>query len=270
MNKKPQGEEYPLYGGRVNLVYNPHEHSYIANGKNIAGSTTIAGLMPKPWMKPYVIKYAKIDIEKAWKKEGHTLKDFIYALGASERYGNWAMGIGTNTHNGIQGWLESEKLPSPQCQEEMNCLHAFWFFQMKYNFKPTLIERPCCFTETDENGEEIPLYAGRPDGVGILEEKITLVDWKTSAGLQYENWPQPASYAEALNREMDFDPKLKKRIGGKIEQLALVNVRKDGSLDVRISTNWEVEFKVFMHLLAIEKYRSAKKDKNGLLINKQI
>ena len=262
-------EEYSLYGGKIKLEYSAHDHSYVGNGKNIAGSTKVAGLMPQPWMKPYVIKHAKIDIEIAWNKEGHTLKDFIDALGASDRYGSWAMGIGTDTHNGIQSWLESKILPKTRCQEEMNCFHAFWFFQMTYNFKPILIERPCCFTETDEDGNEVPLYAGRADAIGLLEKKRTIVDWKTSKLLQPDNWLQLASYAEALNREMEFNPKLKKEIGGKIEQIALVNVRKNGSLDVRISTNWEVEFKVFMHLFAIEEYRSAKKDKNGLLIKKK-
>ena len=244
MTQQANKETYKLYGGAVSLEYYPKRHIYSVDGKGVYGVTGIVGLLPKPWMAGYVRKYARIYLQG---KE-LTNEAIDKALVASDQYGAEAMQTGTNVHKYVQNWMESNVFPKPKNKEELNSFGAFWVFLNKYKLVPIFLERRIY--------SKLYQYAGTADCIGLLNGIRTVIDWKTSERIYASYFLQGNAYAQALNEEIKADPALKKQVGGKIEQVAIVRLGKDGTLEVETQKVDKGKLDVFLHLLAIKDYLS--------------
>ena len=253
MNKKPQGEEYPLYGGDIVLEYQPTRHIYSVGGKGVYGVTGVTGILPKDWMPFYIRKHAKMYYKENAAGSGELScigeASFNEALTASDRYGKEAAQKGTNVHKFVQDWLENETIPTTAVQEEKNSLSAFWFFLCRNKLEPVFLERKCYSKEHQ--------YAGTIDFIGKLNGKITIIDWKTSERLYSSYLLQANAYAHAIGEEIKADPKLKKKIGGEIEQIAIVRLGKNGKSETIIQKVGDI--KVFLHLLEVKHWLQTNK-----------
>jgi len=90
------------------------------------------------------------------------------------------------------------------------------------------------------------LYGGTMDMVAWLDDKLVLLDWKTSKGLYPNHLIQLAGYLRLLIDEADVKP----------DACMLVNIPRDRDSSVRVvtkSTDWmlDVVWPVFEHLLGV-------------------
>jgi len=261
-NNKPNKETYKLYGGKIELGYYPLRHIYSVDEKGVYGVTGITSILPKPWMAAYVRKHAKLyfaaNTTNSFEDVGYIdEKGFNEALTASDRYGQAAAQMGTNVHKFVQEWLENKTFPQVNNQQELNSFSAFWKFMNGVKLEPVLLERKI-FSKKHQ-------YAGTADFIGLVDGVRTLLDWKTSERIYESYWLQLAAYVEAMNEEIKADQKLKKKIGGEIEQIMIVRLGKDGGLEVRSTKKWDKEFQIFLHLLEVKAYLGSKKDQDGLI-----
>ena len=255
MNKKPQGEEYPLYGGDITLKYQPGKHIYsIGDGdkeKGVYGVTGVTGILPKDWMAGYVRKHAKLYLnDTPISLVGDITKHINNALMASYYHGKRAAQIGTNVHQAVQNWLENDARELLESKEEENSLLAFGLFIKDNKLGTIFSERKCLYMSVSKGKLKDPVYAGTVDWIGLLNGKRTIIDWKTSKGIYSSHIMQANAYACAINREIEFSPKLKKKIGGEIEQIAIVRLGKNGKLETIIQKVGDI--KVFLHLLSVK------------------
>jgi len=262
-NNEPNKETYKLYGGKIELGYYPLRHIYSVDEKGVYGVTGITSILPKPWMAAYVRKHAKLYFAVHSTQEYSKDVDYIgeghfnEALTASDRYGQAAAQMGTNVHKFVQEWLENKTFPQVNNQQELNSFSAFWKFMNGVKLEPVLLERKI-FSKKHQ-------YAGTADFIGLVDGVRTLLDWKTSERIYESYWLQLAAYVEAMNEEIKADQKLKKKIGGEIEQIMIVRLGKDGGLEVRSTKKWDKEFQIFLHLLEVKAYLGSKKDQDGLI-----
>jgi hypothetical protein len=224
----------------MKFEFNEKTHSYTLDGKPLTGVTTILGTIAKPaliqWAANEAVKYVKEnltdinDLDKVLleAKKAHTSKR------------DKSADVGSLAHNWIEKWIRGEKQAITDDIKPM--IDNFLQWSKGVNFLES---------ELRVYSEKY-WYAGTLDFIAEIDGEKWLGDFKTSSGIYPEMFYQTAAYQNAL-QEMGLHQDIKGHI--------IVNLTKDGRLNVQKSTEYEENRKAFMGALAI--YRRQGQLKNG-------
>ena len=132
--------------------------------------------------------------------------------------------------------IRKKKLKKDVSTKLKNCLGQFLKWREDVNFVIVSSE----FTVYSDDHK----FAGTVDALGYVNDKLTLVDYKTSSGI----WPdydlQTSSYLCAL-LEM-IRRKQAPKLEDKPEQMCVVNFTKEGKLDTKMVENYKEALNLFL------------------------
>jgi len=170
---------------------------YKVGEKKLPSATTILSLLDKPalvqWAANQAIE-AVVEHISGLEDENLTKERILACVDAARK--NWrqtskkALDIGTAVHSAIEIRLKTGKDPAELPDEAMEAYIAFLEWLDEHKLEPVAIE-------TTVYGEG---YAGTADLVAYLDDKLTLIDFKTSTGIWPEYALQTAAYRAAWNR----------------------------------------------------------------------
>jgi hypothetical protein len=233
------------YGGQVKLIYNDGVHTYWVDTPEgrivVPGVTSIVKMVDKshklvPWAVKLTVesvleqlgKYKRFDnliysvpaerlqeILKTAKAAHRAAKDNAGGVGKIahdwlEKYGNYR--IAGRTHQ------QALTIPRPLNQKSNNCIDAAlsWFDEHHVVFFSA--ERKVYSREYN--------YAGTMDWDGLVDGKLSIIDYKTSNGIYDDYWFQTAMYQGA--REEEFPDK-------QYEQRVVLRLGKeDGEFEAQV------------------------------------
>ena len=179
----------------------------LKNGTYVPGSTTILGLLDKPFLVPWANKLGKqqIDVQEyvdqAAKQgelihlilDSHIMKEEIDL----DKYSDEEIRIGEEAFNRYMEWERNHTIEFPEVEKEL-------------------------VSETYKYGGKLDFYC-------LLDGKWTIIDFKTSNKISIDQKIQVSSY-ENLVREN----------GLKVEQLLILNVGKTDGFKLQVE---EIPFK---------------------------
>lgn len=232
-------ETSTLYGGEVTLEFNPGRHLYTWDGKKVDGVTSVLGVINKPallgWAANCAVDHLMAAIQPGMVYDAITLEDL--ALHARKAYAtkrDKAAETGTQVHQWIEDYIKGKQPDMPNDTEVLNGVLAFkrWVDSRHVEFicsERKIMSRRYCF-------------GGTLDFEALIDGKLYLGDIKTSSAIYPEMFLQTSAYQMARQEE---EPGLE--YAGQI----IVNCRKDGTLDVQESTQYDVNSKAFLAALIL-------------------
>ncbi len=242
-------EIYRLYNGEVILEYDPVHHTYIVNGKPVLSVTTIVSILDKSealmnWAVNKVKEFleAQLVVGKVY-DELEKQELLIEAAQAHKKHSRRAKDIGTFVHEWIQKYIESKikNLPPPPLPLNIyirKSVEAFlkWEKENKIQFLET--ERKIYSKAYN--------YAGTLDAEAVANNKIFIIDFKTSNAIHPEYFLQTSAYTQARSEES----------GLKYEDPWVIKIGKDGTLEAQQMKNWERNFEAFLSCLKLYRWRT--------------
>jgi hypothetical protein len=203
--------------------------------QKVVGVTTALGILAKPALIPW-----------AWKRG----KDGLELYESRDKSAD----IGTITHERIKAYFSGYEIDNFNISPEAwkladNSLVSFFEWARPRNIKPILIETPLV--------SEKYRYGGTPDVYGEMDDKLTLLDFKTGAGIYPDFFVQLAAYSKLLIEN-----------GYPHEKIIILNIPKSEGDSFQVqqvsADSLELQFEKFMHCVAIwELDRKIKINKTG-------
>lgn len=207
------------------IKFDPKKHKYYKDNEELYSVTQITNIVAKPGLKYWSANQAGKYIEnyfeagKEYVFDETEIKDL--AKEASDAHKDrTAVNIGALVHSFAEDYLQAklnnETEPDlPVNEEAKSAAKQFLDWYSENDIIPHQTER---IVYNDERQ-----YAGTLDLLATINDKLTVIDFKTSSGIYPEYWLQVAAYAEALTNE---------RVGaGKSlpEGVGIVRFPKDGA-----------------------------------------
>ena len=210
------------------------------DGKRVSSVTTILSVLDKPALKYWANKLGL---------EGINVKDYVDDKAT----------IGTTAHYIIECFLTDktpdfstiENVTDEQIETARKCASKFfdWLYQQK-NFIPIANELYLV--------SEKYQYGGTTDCIAILNDKLTLIDFKTCNAIYDEPYKQVSAYAQNTNENFEVIEPILRAKGfnqTKIEQLAILRIGRDeteGFEYIEIPEELqEISFKNFLDVLKV-------------------
>jgi len=244
---------YQLYNGEVILTFDEEKHLYSVEGRPVYGVTNIVGVLEKPALRWWAVNQAIEYLQENWQPGKEYDEVSIVQMLEQAKYA-WRMEsgkaktIGAMAHKWIKEFLqakvEGKPLPEMPVNVELrNCINAFlkWLTDNKVQL---LGAEQVVYSRRWE-------YAGTLDGDMLVNDKLSVVDFKTANEIYPEYWLQTVAYLMAKKEETGRDYK----------QALIVRIGKNGELEVRgINDDYIDEcFKVFRCCLGIYRWQRALK-----------
>lgn len=196
-------EKHSLYGGKVELIFDPVKHTYHANGKITYGVTSIKDVIAKPalmyWAVNVTVEQMRRDFKPGVAYDELQVEQFLGdAKMAHRKRSQEAASIGTLAHEWISDYVYAlaNKKPEPDLpinDKARSAVNAFLEFTKKHNITVTSSERKIYSVTSD--------YAGTLDAEGIVDGVKCVIDFKTSSGIYPEYFIQTAAYVKAREEE---------------------------------------------------------------------
>lgn len=235
------------------------EHAYTLNGKFLPSVTTILKVISKgdaitQWSANLTAKTFSSEIE-SFLNAGRPLDHgFLSSVNDKARYAwkdnmSTAGSFGTNVHKAIENYVKQGPLYEPVglIDTELTAFNNFRNWWEGEDARMILSEEKVYSKEL--------WYAGTIDLVLETKEGIWIGDVKTSASIYPEYFFQTAAYERAL-RERGFD----KKIVGHV----IINVRKDGKVDVKRSYGYTDNLAAFLGAYTVYKRKQALEAELGI------
>jgi len=191
-----------------------------ADGKRVPGTTTITGLLAKPFLIPWANKLGLEGID-------------------STKYRDEAAEVGTLAHKMIECYLSGEALDEKEYSATdwdlaINAVLKFYEWEKQNDIRVVESELPLV--------SEINLYGGTIDCICELDGKLVMLDFKTSKAIYDENFVQLAAYRE-LAKEHGYD----------IEECRVLRIGRDETegFEERVIKDTAKYYSIFRHLLGI-------------------
>jgi hypothetical protein len=208
---------------KVKLDFNKAHISYVDSmEQKIVGCTTALGILAKPALIPWAYKRGKDGLE-------------LYE--SRDKSAN----VGTIVHARIMGYFLGYEIDDYNISKEVwdlteESMKSFYEWIKPRKVKPILVETPMV--------SEKHRYGGTPDVYGEMDDKLTLLDFKTGAGIYPDFFVQLAAYSKLLIEN-----------GYPHEKIIILNLPKsegDSFQVQQVSVNsLELQFKKFMHCVEI-------------------
>jgi len=190
-------ETYSLYNGEVKLLFSPGKHQYFVGESQIDGCTGILSALGKPAIPQWAVNTC-LDFIKEKLKPGQALDEIeLKALLDEAKYAHTrkrdkAGDIGTMVHAYCEDWIKGKEPAIPFNDKVRNGANAFLDWVEKHNVKFTESERKIYSRRYR--------YAGTLDAEGLVDGKLSIIDFKTGSAIYPEMRFQTAAY-EAARRE---------------------------------------------------------------------
>lgn len=224
-------ERYPLYGGKLNVDYDPIKHIYYVEDKAVNGITDALKVIAKPFLIPWALKMGEeyllenlapgkaldeLEIKRLAEgmKKAHTI-----------RSGD-AADIGTLGHEWIEKYYRGEKPAVPVNNQLRNITEAFMQFAEGHTIEPIHSEKLLYSVQNR--------FAGRVDMICLFDGKLAILDWKTSSGIYPEYFLQMGGYDIAFSEEQLFDTESVEDFKP-VELHIIVQCSKKGELNVAVT-----------------------------------
>ena len=204
-----------------------HTRYYNSKGEQIPGVTTILGVLNKPALVKWANNLGLKGID-------------------SSKYSDKAALIGSLAHLMILEHLSGNKqdisdFSNDDIDKAENSLLSFYEWEKNNKLLPLLVEKPLV--------SEKYQYGGTIDCYGILNDKKTLLDFKTSSGIYPEMFYQVAGGYLQLLKENGFE----------VHQIRILRIGRDeteGFEDHKIM-DWNIHFQIFESALKIYNLQKA-------------
>jgi len=191
------------------------------DGGRVPGVTTFIGVLNKPALVPWANNLGL---------QGINVKDYV----------DDKADIGTLAHEMIFAHLKKEKVDTSfysqkQIDLSENCFLKYLEWEKKHTLKPILLETPLV--------SEKYQYGGTVDNFCILDDIITLLDYKTSKAIYTEAHIQVSAYRNLLEENREE----------RLRQCAILRIGRDESegFDFIKCSNMDKYFQIFLHCVGI-------------------
>jgi len=239
-------------------------HSYTLDDKPLTGVTTILGMIAKPqliqWASDMACGFVKDNL-KSMEDLENVLKE---ARVAHRKKKEASADTGTFVHKMCEIWIKDqlvsdnsifqkaiEELELNQSEVESINSQKEMVFTMFGHFKKWTLDNEVEYLESEVRCySEKYWYAGTCDLVLKYKGDIYIGDIKTSSGIYDEAFYQTSAYQNAL-QEQGLYPLVKGHV--------ILNLKKDGTFDVKFSENYEADRTAFMGALAIYRRKNQTK-----------
>lgn len=221
--------------------FNKEKHIHTLNDKPLMGVTSVLSVISKPALIQWSANMAVDYIEQNFPtfdeiREKGFDQLFKEARSAhrkkKEKAGDW----GTAVHEAVESWIKEKK--SPKDLDEMG-MKAF------NNFKEWAIKEKVKFIESEKHLWSKEMWTGGiVDLVFEMDGKKYIGDIKTSSGIYNEAFFQMGAYHLMLEEMGEA-----KDIVGYI----VINLKKDGTMDMKLAENMEINQNAFKHALELYK-----------------
>jgi hypothetical protein len=208
-------ETFTLYDGEIELIFNSGNHQYkvvrTKTGRSFKPDsvTRICGIIDKSgplinWAIGNTVDYIRSAVTPEVEHAESFLEEiYAQAKKESQRKKSEAAERGTVVHSILSGDTPDSDIPNSKAERAKE-----WLRENNVTF--TSIERPIYSRRYR--------YCGRLDGVGLVNGKTSLLDWKTGkSGLYPEFRLQTAAYCSALEEEL----------GERIEQRVILHLTEE-------------------------------------------
>lgn len=196
-------EKHSLYGGKIELTFDPIKHLYHANGKVTYGVTSVKDVIAKPalmyWAVNVAVEQMRRDFKPGVAYDELQVEQFLdSAKTAHRKRTQEAASIGQLAHGWISDYVMAlaNGKPAPDLpvnERAKSAVNAFLEFTKKHNITITSSERKIYSIESD--------YAGTLDAEGMVDGVKCVIDFKTSSGIYPEYFIQTAAYVKAREEE---------------------------------------------------------------------
>jgi hypothetical protein len=223
-------EYYKVYP----IVHKKRPYGYSVNGIWCAGVSSVAGYAPKDFLKFWSAKMVteflepKLDEIKNMDKVGWK-KLLLEAKKQHSVKSDDALEIGTKAHDWVENYIKGKRLPVSD--DIKNPVKEFLAFENKYNIQWVAVEKMVA--------SQKHRVGGRLDSLAIIDDKLSIIDFKTSSRISEDNYLQTAGYQLCLE-EMGIYPE--QRI-----ILRLPKVKGDGFEAVLVPTDYDADKAGFLH-----------------------
>lgn len=191
------------------------------NGERVPGVTTFIGILNKPALVPWANNLGL---------QGIDVKDYV----------NDKADIGTLAHEMIFSHLKKVKVDTSLYSQEQidlaeNSFLKYLEWEKKHTLKPILLEAQLV--------SEKYQYGGTVDNFCILDDIVTLLDYKTSKAIYTEAHIQVSAYRNLLEENRDE----------RLRQCAILRIGRDESegFDFIRCSNMDKYFELFLHCIGI-------------------
>jgi len=208
---------------KVRLDFNQAHITYKDSmEQKVVGVTTAMGILAKPALIPWAYKRGKDGLELYESRDK-------------------SADIGTITHERIKAYFSGYEIDNFNISPEAwkladNSLVSFYEWARPRKIKPILIETPLV--------SEKYRYGGTPDVYGEMDDRLTLLDFKTGAGIYPDFFVQLAAYSKLLIEN-----------GYPHEKIIILNIPKSEGDSFQVQQvsidSLELQFKKFMHCVEI-------------------
>ena len=231
----------------MNLQFNEADHTYTINGIYVPGCSTVSGMLPKSWAMPWAAKETCGWLEKNWVAEKAYKTEEIARLlkeakGAFKRKAEKAADHGSRTHELCERFVKEGQEPLLELEAD-EVKNAYGLFsKWAETVKPTWLHSELVV------GSEKYMFGGKFDAICVIDGVTYLIDFKTSNGYDYYEYPvQTAGYQIACEE-----------MGIKVDKRLILWVPKVGNKFKAhvIPTPLELDKKCFLACLDI--YRCVK------------
>jgi hypothetical protein len=239
-------EQHVLYGGRVVIEFKEKGHKYTVWVDGVKTKppsvTTVTGVVDKSgpisgWAVKTTIAACRELIKPG---ESYSVREldniFEKARKRSYTIKKEAADVGTAVHKWLELYFRGLEPEMPPEDPYLSCVQAAMAWIKKHRVKILSNERPIYSI--------IHKISGRLDGIGLVDGKKSLIDFKTGNGIYPESWMQAAAYQFAYEEE----------VGDPIEQRVIIRLGKeDGRFYAAILPKefWIHDFEGFMGALAL-------------------
>ena len=201
----------------------PKTDYFTADGTRVPGVTTIIGVLSKDQL-----------IHWAWKC-GMDGKDY---RNVRDEKGS----IGTLCHHIIEAYLKGEHadyagFPSAVVDKAENAALAYFEWEQQHTVEPIIVE-PHLVSELG--------FGGTPDCLAKVDGAVTLLDFKTSAGI-YENYYIQLAAYDHLLRDYGYAPEA--------HTILRIGREEDEGFEVQQVGNLDSYWQIFTHCLGIYQTR---------------
>ena len=219
--------------------FDPKLHAHTLDGKPLMGVTTVLSVISKPMLIQwaanmacdYISDHAEIPLNG---QSGLHISEKVLREARTahrtkkEAAGDW----GTIVHKAIEEWIKDKKDTILEGNQQTAFDH----------FKDWAIDNNVEFLESEKHLYSEKMWIGGIcDLVIKMNGKKYVADIKTSSGIYNEAFFQMAAYALMLEEQGVND----------IEGYLVINLKKDGTMDLKRADNMEINKEAFKHALGL-------------------
>lgn len=205
-----------------------HTQYYLNTGDSVPGVTTVLAILAKPALIIWANRLGLQGID-------------------STKYKDKMANIGTLAHLMVLCHFKNVKPElSEFSQQEINsannCMKSFYEWEKQHKLEPIIIESPLV--------SDIYGYGGTPDFVGLVDNQLEVIDFKSGSGIYPEYIYQTAAYRQLAIEQ-----------GHKVNRARILRIGREDNegFEERQILKFDLEFETFLHCLSIHNLLKAMK-----------